>query len=201
MTTIEIIASIFGFLCVWLCVVRSVWTWPTGLVQVLLFIIVFYQAKLYADMILHVIYVGLQIFGWLAWQKSRRTNSNGESGADAIAVQSLSRLGIAMSVVTTVVLTAVFSILLKQFTDASLPIADSFVAAASLVAQFLLAKRYLENWGYWIVVDTVGIALFAYKELYPTAILYALFWFMAVVGLIRWYQALHGQLRPKTQLS
>lgn len=250
MTVLEIIASVFGFLCVWFCIVRNVWSWPTGLVQVILFIAVFYQAKLYADMALHVVYVGMQIFGWIAWLKSPRSilpneprgssNSNfrvarpealrksrklrsthalrrhrvchpksinpkikvGRStSAESLVVRSLSLRGIATSILATVLLTVVFSLSLIHWTDAELPIADSFVAAASLVAQFLLATRYLENWIYWIVIDTVGVGLFAYKELYPTAILYALFWAMAIVGFVHWLQAFRRQRIVEANLS
>lgn len=189
MTIIEIIAAVFGFLCVWFCIIRNVWTWPTGLLQVLLLIAVFYHAKLYADMALHVIYVGLQIFGWVAWQKSKQRNRAISTGSEVVAVRSLSSGENVICVVLTILLTVAFSSILMRWTDAELPIADSFVAAASLVAQYLLATRYFENWIYWIVIDTVGIGLFTYKELYPTAILYALFWGMAIVGLVAWKRA------------
>lgn len=193
MTILEIIAAIFGFLCVWFYIVRSVWSWPTGLVQVLLFIAVFYHAKLYADMALHVIYVGLQIFGWVAWQKSLRIAPSNTAGSEMIVVRSLSMQGNITCILVSIVLTIAFSSMLLKWTDAELPIADSFVAAASLVAQYLLATRRLENWIYWIIIDMVGVGLFAYKELYPTAILYALFWVMAIVGLVAWNRAAQQQ--------
>lgn len=193
MTILEIIAAVFGFLCVWFYIVRSVWSWPTGLVQVLLLIAVFYHAKLYADMALHVIYVGLQIFGWVAWQKSLRIKQSGTAETERVVVRSLNLSGIIACILVTILLTIAFSSVLLLWTDAELPIADSFVAAASLVAQYLLATRYLENWIFWIVVDTVGVGLFAYKELYPTAILYALFWVMAIVGLVAWNRAAQQQ--------
>lgn len=193
MTILEIIAAVFGFLCVWFYIVRSVWSWPTGLVQVLLLIAVFYHAKLYADMALHVIYVGLQIFGWVAWQKSLRIKQSGTAETERVVVRSLNLSGIIACILVTILLTIAFSSVLLLWTDAELPIADSFVAAASLVAQYLLATRYLENWIFWIVVDTVGVGLFAYKELYPTAILYALFWVMAIAGLVVWNRAAQYQ--------
>ena len=189
MTILEIIAAVFGLLCVWFCIIRNSWTWPTGLVQVLLLIAVFYHAKLYADMALHVIYVGLQIFGWVAWQKSKRISQPSNAGSEFVAVRSLTLRGNIACVLVTVFLTIAFSSILTRWTDAELPIADSFVAAASLVAQYLLATRYFENWIYWIVIDTVGVGLFAYKELYPTAILYAFFWGMAIVGFVAWKRA------------
>lgn len=193
MTILEIIAAVFGFLCVWFCIIRNSWTWPTGLVQVLLLIAVFYYAKLYADMALHVIYVGLQIFGWVAWQESKRISQSNNAGSEIVAVRSLTLQGNTTCMLVTVFLTIAFSSMLMLWTDAELPVADSFVAAASLVAQYLLATRYFENWIYWIVIDTVGVGLFAYKELYPTAILYAFFWGMAIAGFIAWNRAAKNQ--------
>ncbi len=189
MTILEIIAAGFGFLSVWFCIIRNSWTWPTGLVQVLLLISVFYHAKLYADMVLHVIYVGLQIFGWVTWQKSKRISQPSNAGLEIVAVRSLTLRGNIACVLVTIFLTIAFSSILTLWTDAELAIADSFVAAASLVAQYLLATRYFENWIYWIVIDTFGVGLFAYKELYPTAILYAFFWGMAIVGFVAWKRA------------
>jgi nicotinamide mononucleotide transporter len=80
--------------------------------------------------------------------------------------------------------------MLIRYTDATLPIWDSFIAAASIIAQCLLAARYVENWRFWIAVDIVGIGLFASKELYPTAVLYILFLVMAVWGDVAWRKSL-----------
>ena len=136
MTIIEIIAAVFGFLCVWFCIIRNVWTWPTGLLQVLLLIAVFYHAKLYADMALHVIYVGLQIFGWVAWQKSKRISQSSNAGSEIVYVRSLTLQGNIACMLVTVFLTIAFSSMLTFWTDAELPIADSFVAAAENLRPF-----------------------------------------------------------------
>ncbi|MGA1133103.1 MAG: nicotinamide riboside transporter PnuC [Prochlorotrichaceae cyanobacterium] len=75
MTGIEVIAVVFGLLCVWLTVRQNIWCWPTGLVQVTLYIVIFYQVKLYSDLILHILYVFLQIYGWYHWLHGGKTRS------------------------------------------------------------------------------------------------------------------------------
>lgn len=192
MSYLEIVAAVFGFLCVGLYILRHMGAWPTGLIQVALLIVVFYDARLYADMLLHGVYVVLQLYGWYAWYDSSRKpagtdarpSSNNESAA--IQVQRLSRAQWRACLASIVAMTLAFWTGLVFFSNADLPFADSLIAAISLVAQYLLAKRYLENWLLWIVVNTLGTAVFAYKGLYPTAILYGLFWWMAIYGFLQW---------------
>lgn len=199
MTYVEIIAALFGFMCVYFFIVRNHWSWPTGFVQVVLLIAVFLQAKLYADMVLHVVYAVLQLYGWWAWWRSTQPRSTGiaEEAATSteIRVRVLSKWDHAICITLGLAMTAVFAFLLRNYTNAASPILDSFVAAMSLVAQFLLAWRYLENWCYWIVVDVVGVGLFASKLLYPTTALYVLFMVMAIVGYLSWRRTYHAQLR------
>lgn len=197
---LELVASAFGAFSVYLYIRRNHWSWPVGLVQVLLFIGVFWDAKLYADMLLHVIYAVLQVYGWWVWLAVTPSTSSPatidsrdgtpERSDGTIRIQTLSFGGHIVSVATTILMTLLYAWLLIQYTDASLPIPDSMVAALSLVAQYLLAKRYLDNWLYWIVVDVLAIGLFAYKELYLTAGLYGLFLIMACIGYVVWRRAL-----------
>lgn len=193
MSQIEIVAAVFGFLCVALYIARSDWSWPTGLVQVLLYISVFWQAKLYADMILHCLYVVLQIYGWWAWASARRTDVS----QPTIRPRQLGLRGHVLCLAITTAQTLLFASLLSRWTDAQSPLADSFVASASLVAQCLLAWRYIENWGYWLAVNTVGVCLFASRGLIPTAILYGLFWGMAIVGFWSWYVVMRQPATPR----
>ncbi len=193
MTQLEWIAAICGFVSVACYISRSFWAWPTGLVQVLLYIGVFLQAKLYADMVLHVIYVGLQCYGWWAWQRAasqgelHSTHTRSDSfDVSKIRVRSLNGRERLWAVGCVVLMTGGVSWGLMHWTDARLPIPDSLVAATSIVAQILLARRFVENWLFWIVVDIVGVGLFAARGLYPTAVLYALFGVMAVIGWWQW---------------
>ncbi len=192
MSTIEWIAAVFGFLCVWFYIQRNPWSWPTGLVQVALLIRVFYEAKLYADMGLHLVYVVLQIYGWWEWSRSQNPIVE-DQPASRILVRTMPLYGWVIASAVSLLLTVLFASLLTRYTDATYPLIDSLIAAVSLVAQTLLAWRYLENWLLWIFVDILGIGLFAVKGLTPTAILYALFLIMAITGYVQWRSAFKNQ--------
>ncbi len=209
MLTIEILAALFGAASVYFYIVRNHWSWPVGLVQVVLYVAVFAQAKLYADMLLHVVYAGLQLYGWWAWldfDKSTkqpfptdRTASleNASEKQQNISIRRLPVMGLAITFVAIAIMTSLYAFLLSRYTDASLPILDSLIAAMSLVAQLLLAWRFLENWIFWIAVDLLAIGVFAYKTLYPTTILYAIFLVMAMLGWRAWRTAWLNQLHAK----
>lgn len=179
MSWIELVAACFGFVCVWLTVRQNVWCWPTGLVQVSLYLFVFYDAKLYSDFILHIIYVFLQFYGWYQWLHG---GSNGQPlSVTKLSVTSvLSWLGVCL--LATLALGSGMSLL----TDASVPFGDAFTTVASLIAQWLMARKRLESWIAWITVDVVAIGIYAYKGLNATAILYSLFLVLAVMGWFAW---------------
>ena len=182
---IELIATFFGFACVVLTIRRNIWCWPTGLVQVLLFIIIFYDAKLYSDLILHVIYVGLQIYGWNCWL-AQRTLSDDAADLAEETVTSLSQSALTIWFAVTVIGTIVLGLSMKTFTDAALPFADAFTTVASLVAQYLLAHKKLESWLFWIAVDVISIGIYVYKSLIPTSVLYSAFLVLAIIGYVAW---------------
>lgn len=175
----EIVGTVFGALCVWLYVRQNIWSWPAGLVQVLLFIVVFYEAKLYSDLILHVIYVGLQIYGWHHWLHG------GERGT----VLDASRLGArdTMLWAGAALAGAVgWGYMMATFTDAALPYPDALIATTSLVAQWLITRKKLESWLFWILVDVVAITVYLAKGLYFATALYAMFLALSIAGYRAW---------------
>jgi len=176
---IEITATIFGALCVWLTVRQHILCWPTGLVQVTLYIVVFYQAKLYSDMLLHLIYVVLQCYGWYAWLY-------GGTNRSTLPVIRLPVAHLSGWVVVVLAGTAGLGYGMSTYTDAALPYPDGFTTVASLVAQWLLARKKLESWYFWIAVDIVAIGVYFAKALYFTTGLYLLFLVLATMGLIAW---------------
>lgn len=141
MSWVELTATVFGFLCVLFTIRRSVWCWPTGLVQVSLFIIVFYDAKLYSDLLLHVVYVLLQFYGWYCWTRK-------DACDESLIVRSLPMQWVGGWIIATVAGTMVLGWAMARWTDASLPYPDAFTTTASLVAQLMLARRYVQNWAF-----------------------------------------------------
>lgn len=162
---------------------ENVWCWPTGLVNVALYVIVFAKAKLYADMGLQVVYVGLCLYGWYAWL---------HGGKDHGALQvARAPLRILFTLAAAAVAFAVaLGTLLGRFTDAALPYWDSSTASFSLAAQWLQTRKWIENWAVWIVVDAVYVGMYVVKGLYPTAGLYAVFLLLAIAGHVAWRASL-----------
>jgi nicotinamide mononucleotide transporter len=186
MTLIELIATLFGLACVALTIRRSIWCWPTGLVQVGLYIWIFYEAKLYSDVLLHCVYVVLGFYGWYYWLRGGPVR-----GEPPIVRLGMARFAawLAVAAAGTVALGSVMA----RFTDASLPYWDAAIAALSLVAQFLLSRKVLENWILWIAVDVLAIGVYAAKELYITTVLYSVFLAMAVTGWYAWNKTCRKQ--------
>lgn len=191
MTLIELIATVCGVICVYLTIRQSVWCWPVGLVQVTLFVWVFYRAKLYSDVILHIVYIGLGVYGWYHWLRggsSRRLAAG--------TVLPITRIGAASGaawLLAAAAATTGWGHLMRRYTDASLPFWDAAIAVLSLVAQFLLGRKVLENWLFWIAVDVLAVGVYAAKELYLTAGLYGLFLVMAVLGWLQWRKSFRLQ--------
>lgn len=179
MTIIEAIATAFGLLCVWFTIKQDIRCWPTGLVQVILYIAVFYHARLYSDMILHVIYVILQIYGWHRWL-------HGGDRDGALPVTRSRPREIILWSAGTALAAVVWGTLMFRLTDAAAPHADAAIAAMSLLAQWLLARKRLESWYYWILVDILAIGVYYHRGLYITMGLYAVFLVMAASGLVAW---------------
>ncbi|MDX2287068.1 MAG: nicotinamide riboside transporter PnuC [Bacteroidia bacterium] len=188
---IEWTAVVTGVLCVIFNTRNSVWGWPTGLISVGLYIYVFFAAKLYADTLLQVYFVATGIYGWHQWL-------HGGQAHHELPITRLSRrewlqwmgLGLAGSVL--------LGFLFDTYTDAALPWPDSFVTAFSFIAQFLLARRKLENWIFWLAVDVAAIGVYWAKDLKPTALLYLIYLGLASYGLVHWRQlARRTESNPK----
>ena len=185
MDPLELLGVLTGVVAVWLTVRQNVWCWPVGLVNVALFAVVFARARLYADAGLQGVYFALCLYGWWAWLHGGR-----DRGPLAVT-RSPRREWLALAVLA-VAGAALLGTLLHRGTDASFPYLDSALTAGSLVAQWLQARKRLENWLVWIAVDVVYVGMYLAKELHLTALLYAGFTALAVAGLREWRRSLAG---------
>lgn len=182
-TTLEIVATTTGLLSVWLTARENIWAWPIGLVNVGCFFFMFEEAKLYADMSLQVFFFILSVYGWMIWLTKR-------GGSKVRPTRNITfRLGLILGVLF-VSLTIIWGYVLTQYTDASIPYVDALIATLSVVAQFLLSSKILENWIVWIAVDVMSIGMYAYKDLYAVAFLYLIFLFIAIAGYVSWKREL-----------
>ncbi|HND89872.1 MAG TPA: nicotinamide riboside transporter PnuC, partial [Saprospiraceae bacterium] len=139
-------------------------------------------AKYYGDMALQIVYVIMQAQGWYEWSRGDRDDDN------RISVRKLSRPQWALTGAGLLGLTGAIGYLLHRFTDAALPWVDAFTTALSLLAQWWMNKKYLDNWTLWIIADVIYLYQYAYKALYFTTALYAVFLVLAVVGLREWQE-------------
>jgi nicotinamide mononucleotide transporter len=183
MSLIELFATLFGLICVLLTVKENIWCWPAGIIQVFLFIFIFYNARLYSDMLLHIIYVFLNFYGWYTWYFVK-------TDSEDLKVTSLGSLIIYWSLLCFVG-TIGLGYVMVSYTDASLPYPDSFIAASSLIAQWLMARKKLDSWYFWILADIVAIVVYWVKDLYLTSGLYAIFLVLAIIGFFEWKKMIH----------
>ncbi|MEP7000199.1 MAG: nicotinamide riboside transporter PnuC [bacterium] len=180
---IEIFAAVLGALSVYLSVRQNIWSWPTAIVNVVVYAVVFFQAKLYADMGLQVIYAVLSVYGWYEWLYG------GANRTELHVTRTGPRLGAILTVIA-IAGSATLGVVLRGATDAALPFMDSFLSSTSLVAQWMMTRKKLENWLVWIGVDVLYVGMFIFKHLYVTAGLYAVFLILAVRGFIDWRRSM-----------
>jgi nicotinamide mononucleotide transporter len=179
---LEWVAAIAGAVSVYLSARENIWNWPTAIVNVGLYIVVFRRTGLYSDMGLQVVYLILSIYGWYEWLYGGEDRSQLEVSR-ASSRQWLVVLPIA----------AAFWIALARYTatlpGVTLPYLDSGLTTISLVAQWMMTRKILENWVLWIVADIAYVPMYLYKGLPVTAALYAIFLLLAVVGFRSWWRS------------
>lgn len=188
MSFLELFAAVFGAVSVYLSVRQNIWSWPAAIVNVVIYAVVFYRAKLYADMGLQVIYTLLSIYGWYEWLYG------GQHRTELHVSRTTPRLA-ALLVVVGLGGAGALGLLLRGATDAALPFMDSFLSSTSLVAQWMMTRKKVENWLVWIGVDVLYVGMFTYKHLYVTAVLYLVFLVLAIQGWIDWRRSLDAGLR------
>jgi nicotinamide mononucleotide transporter len=178
---IELLGAILGIMYIIFSIRQNLLTWPTGIFTSLLYIVVFFKSALYAAMGLQVYYVIISIYGWIFWLNGKNENSK-----SLLPVQLVNwKLWIKI-VVVSVIIYAVILFILLNFSDSDVPFIDSLTTSLSIVATWMLAKKYIENWILWIFVDLVSTGLYIYKNLWPTVILFLVYTIMAFFGYIEW---------------
>jgi nicotinamide mononucleotide transporter len=183
MSSIEIVAAVFGVISVFLSVRQNIWSWPTAIVNVGLYIMVFYNSKLYADTGLQVIYVVLNAYGWYHWLYG------GKNRTELPVSRTSARLWLLL-VALGATGTALIGTLLSQKTDAALPYSDAATTSTSLVAQWMMTRKLVENWIIWVAVDVVYIGMYIYKSRCVTAVLYLIFLILSAMGYVQWRRSL-----------
>lgn len=179
---VEVIGFVTGAACVWGVARQKIWNWGIGILNNVVFMILFLGAGLYGETLLQIIFAAIAVYGWLKWSRG----ANGEAGSNDLPVRNATRAEIGTGVTAVVLATVAIAYLLHAGTDSQVPIPDAFVLAASLVATYAQAKKIFQHWYVWIVIDLVSIPLYFSRGLALTAILYIGFLALCVYGLVGW---------------
>jgi len=192
MSYIEFFGTVLYLWSVWLITKRHMLTWPVGIISVLLYMALFYQIQLYSDTFEQIYYLGASAYGWWHWAKSPKEKHIIKD------VRFGSRKVILFSIAITLILAAADGVFVSRIhliwpsvfpVKASYPYLDALTTVMSFTAMWLMARKRIESWIYWIIVDVIGIWLYYVKDVKFVALLYAVLLFMAVRGLILWIKA------------
>ncbi len=189
----EIIATITGFLNIYLAARANIWNWFFGIITVSLYAIIFFEVKLYADMGLQLVFFCLQFYGIYQWLY-------GGAQHHARTVQRANKIILLIAFVATLILFGSIAFILQRYTDSTTVYIDAFTTALSLVAQWMMSKKWLEHWWLWMVVDVISISMYLNKSLYFTSGLYAAYFFLCVVGYVTWKKLLSPQPQKQSRL-
>lgn len=180
---LEITSFSLAITMVLLNIRQSPWAWLFSISSASLYAIVFFKAKIYGDVALQFFFIAVSLWGWYQWLFGGKSHHG-------VTVSRLSRRGIVLTGVAWLIAWVAIYLLLTTFTDTDVPRIDAFLTAGSLVGQFLLSRKKLENWHMWIVIDLMYVGLYIHKHLYLTALLFGLFVVMATIGLLTWKKSL-----------
>ena len=187
-----VLGLIFGLLAVWLLIKENIWTWPSGIAYVLVSFVVFWQARLFGDLLLHILYLILNSYGWYNWLYGRNKVED-----ETLNVSTSSPKEMLLLLLPTLLGIYVFGYFLEHLPDyvpelpaAALPYWDSTTSVLSITGMWLTAKKRIESWYYWLVVDILATGIYFYKAIYFYAVLYLVYIVLAVLGYLSWKKSL-----------
>ena len=185
-TWLEVIAFVLALANIACNVFEIHWGWPLTIVASALYAWLFYVSKLYGEAGVNVFFAVAAVWGWWQWLRGHRADSSAP-----LKIARLDRKGVALTIGAWTVVWVACALLLGTVTDSDVPWADGFVTAGSVVGTVLLGRKFIENWQLWLVVNAASVALFAYKGLHLTVVLYVIFLLLAIWGWIGWTKRLN----------
>lgn len=193
MESLEYIGTGLGLLCVYLIIRQNIFCWPVGIVTIGIYTHIFFEAKLYSDVLLQGVYLLLHFYGWFYWLK-RKPDSEAP-----LLIQTLSGQAKAAWLTTAITTTYALGFIMGHYTDASVPYFDASTTTISLIAQWLMTRKFIENWLVWIFVDLLAASVYFYKGLNLTAFLYIVYACMGTYGFASWKRSLTEREEPAFQ--
>lgn len=183
---LEIVAVLFGILSVWFARRENIWVYPTGIINVLIYVYICFNAGLYADMAINGFYFIMSVYGWYNW--ARQVDTTGH-----VPISSLSYRQLTVYILLAFLFFAIIFYILATFTNSTVPAFDASTTALFIVAMWLMALKKIENWHFWILGDFLVIPMFAFKGLVFTSLQYIVFLALAVAGLMEWKRKMAQQ--------
>ena len=193
MSPLEVTAVVFAMAYLLLAVRENVLCWFFAFLSTAIYTFLFWDVSLLMESGLNVYYMVMAIYGWYQWT---RGGTNGFAEPHALAVQSMSHQQHALVITTIAISSFVSGYLLSEYSNAAWPYIDSFTTWASVITTYLVTRKYLQNWLYWIVIDTVSVPLYIDRGLSLTALLFVAYIVIAIFGYIGW----RGHLRANEQI-
>lgn len=183
---LELLGVITGIIYLWLEYRANIYLWVAGIIMPAIYIFVYYDAGLYADFGINIYYLLIALYGWFAWKTGFTLTGKKQATEQELPISYTPRSAWAKITVTYLIAQIAIAWLLINYTDSTVPWADSFTTALSIVGMWMLARKYVEQWWVWCIVDVASSALYVYKELYFTAVLYAVYAIIAIFGYYKW---------------
>ena len=175
-SAIEIIAVLFSIIYVILATKQNIWCWIFSIISTILYVYIFFTAKLFAESMLYVFYLFMSAYGYYNWNKNE-----GQLTVNQLSIKkNLSFIFIGT------VITFFMGFYFSTYTSAEMPIIDSFTTVFSIIATYMVTKKILENWLYWIVIDLASIYIYINRDLHLTSLLFLFYTIIAVFGYFNW---------------
>lgn len=186
-TWLEVLAFVLALANIACNVFEIHWGWPLCIVASALYAWLFYDSKLYGEAGVNLFFVLIAVWGWWQWLFGHRHGS-----AVSLRIERLDLRGYLLCLTGYGVVWLALGLLLRNVTDSDVPWADGFVTAGSVIGTLLLGRKFIENWTVWLLVNAASVALFAYKGLHLTTVLYVIFFLLAIWGWLGWKQRMTG---------
>jgi nicotinamide mononucleotide transporter len=188
---LELSGLVFGLLAVYFLIKENIRTWPTGIIYVLISFVIFWQQRLYGDLILHVFFLILNIYGWYYWIAGKKKN---EEELPVTRTSSSLMLKVLLASGIGIFIFGYFldniHIIWPDLGEAAVPYWDSTTSILSVTAMWLQARKKVENWIFWFFVDVLATGIYVYKGIYFYAALYGIYIFLAIAGYLAWKKSM-----------
>lgn len=188
---LEVVGTVASLVYLFYSIREKAWLWPWGIIASVVSIVVFYQSALYADMGLQFYYVVISIYGWWYWLSGQVEGANTEVPVQFVSQRLLIKLAIVGLGIYAVLLSGLLNIpAFMNIASSDMPYLDAFTTAASIVATWLLARKYIHHWWFWVIINCVSMGMYLYKGLYFYSFLFLVYTVGAVVGYYEWKRLL-----------